>query len=319
MALDYNNTLRNSAKLGPFARAFPFIARAMLKLPDWVAKFSAELAAGKEFQQTITNLTRIALQDAKTSGSKEDRTVIQTLFNNPDLPEKDKEFNRLSAEAIILFAAGGEPTGRALAVTMLHILLNPLIYERLLSELRPLIPSYNSPLPPTSQLEALPYFSAVISEGLRISHGVAGRLGRTAPYETLTYPNGRNGPVEIPAGTTFSQTLYLVHSNEQIYPEPFVFRPERYLLPENATEDEIQAVNTAKAHLVPFGKGARSCLGMNLAHCELYLTLAAIVSGLKLELAEGVSEKDGRITQEYLIGCLDESSPGIAVKVLGAF
>ncbi|XWX00394.1 hypothetical protein V2A60_008414 [Cordyceps javanica] len=317
MAREYNDALRNSAKLGPIARAFPFIARAMVMLPDWVVKSRPELAPGKEFQELVNNLTRMAFEDAEKPEEKGDRTILQTLMNHPTAPEKEKRFNRLSAEVMIMFAAGGEPTGRALAVTLLHILLDPPVYKRVLSELRPLIPSYDAPLPPTKQLEGLPYFSAVISEGLRMAHGVAGRLGRIAPNETLNYPNGKNGIVQIPAGVTFSQTLYLVHTNEEIFPQPFAFRPERYLLPENATEAETQAVNTAKAYLVPFGKGSRSCLGMNLAYSELYLTLAAIIAGLELELAEGISEKDGRITQEYLIGCLDESRAGIAIKVLG--
>ncbi|TQW02701.1 Cytochrome P450 [Cordyceps javanica] len=317
MAREYNDALRNSAKLGPIARAFPFIARAMVMLPDWVVKSRPELAPGKEFQELVNNLTRMAFEDAEKPEEKGDRTILQTLMNHPTAPEKEKRFNRLSAEVMIMFAAGGEPTGRALAVTLLHILLDPPVYKRVLSELRPLIPSYDAPLPPTKQLEGLPYFSAVISEGLRMAHGVAGRLGRIAPNETLNYPNGKNGIVQIPAGVTFSQTLYLVHTNEEIFPQPFAFRPERYLLPENATEAETQAVNTAKAYLVPFGKGSRSCLGMNLAYSELYLTLAAIIAGLGLELAEGISEKDGRITQEYLIGCLDESRAGIAIKVLG--
>ncbi|EJP67851.1 N-acetyltryptophan 6-hydroxylase ivoC [Beauveria bassiana] len=317
LARDYHEALRNSAKLGPIARAFPFIPRAMVMLPDWIVKLRPEMTAGKEFQELVTDLTRMAFENAKKSQGNEDRTILQTLINHPTAPEKEKEFNRLSAEVMIMFAAGGEPTGRALAVTLLHILLNPPIYKRVLSELRPLIPSYDAPLPPTKQLEALPYFSAVISEGLRMTHGVAGRLGRIAPNETLTYPKGKNGPVQIPAGVTFSQTLYLVHNNEKIFPEPFAFRPERYLRPENATEAETQAVNAAKASLAPFGKGARSCLGMNLAYSELYLTLAAILAGLKLELADGVSEKDGRITQEYLIGCLDDSRAGISINVLG--
>lgn len=44
----------------------------------------------------------------------------------------------------------------------------------------------------------------------------------------------------------------LVHENPDIFPEPFAFKPERWLAPEKDLDK----------YLVAFGKGPRICLGL---------------------------------------------------------
>lgn len=60
-------------------------------------------------------------------------------------------------------------------------------------------------------------------------------------------------------------TSTLIHLNPDIFPSPHEFRPERWL--KNPRLDR---------YLVPFSKGSRQCLGMNLAYTELYLCLASV-------------------------------------------
>ena len=113
-----------------------------------------------------------------------------------------------------------------------------------------------------SELEGLPYLTAVIQEGLRLSNPITHRVRRQFPDNMLSY-HGKC----IPAGTTVSMTAMLTHLDEDLFPEPRTFRPERWLeaghrRPEN--------------YFAPFGRGTRSCLGETLARAELYLALAYI-------------------------------------------
>ncbi|WPH04118.1 Cytochrome P450 CYP682N1 [Acrodontium crateriforme] len=271
LAKPYNDALRESMKIHPFGRAFPALARNLIYLPQWITNHSPLLVASEGFQNIVKDLSTKAFADAHNTDTRGKRTVLHSILQSPEVPESEKTFPRINAEGVILFGAGTETTGRTLAITILHILADPSIHARLLEELRPLIPSYQAPLPPVSQLEALPFLTAVINEGLRMGHGACGRLSRIAPDENLVFPNGLKGPVIIPAGTTFSQSSYLIHTNQEIYPDPFNFRPERFLSSENATDAENEAVNRAKANLVPFGRGTRACVGLNLAYSELYL------------------------------------------------
>jgi cytochrome P450 len=103
-----------------------------------------------------------------------------------------------------------------------------------------------------------------------------------------------------------SESIYLVHTNADIFPEPREFIPERWLEADAPTK-----------YLVPFSKGARHCLGMNLAIAELYLTVVRIFRTLDLELFE-TTTRDVEIFHEYIVGRGPADSKGIRAKVVGA-
>ena len=70
-----------------------------------------------------------------------------------------------------------------------------------------------------------------------------------------------------------------IQEYEPVFPEPKRFRPERWL------EGDI---DVKRRYLVPFSRGSRMCIGMNLAYAEAYHILAAIFrpDGIKMELFE---------------------------------
>ena len=207
---------------------------------------------------------------------------------------------------IIFVLAGMETSARTLAITMYHILANPCVRERLQDELREVIPSSTSPVPPLSAVEKLPYLTAVINEGHRMANGVAGRLARTAPDEALVCHG-----YTIPAGVTMSQSNYLLHTNPEAFPNPHEYHPERYL----ESYGEVEPAEAHK-HLVPFSKGARMCVGQNLAWAELYLTIAVLMTSVRMVLVD-TTARDVTIESEHFVGLLPEDSKGIRVRVLG--
>jgi cytochrome P450 len=200
-----------------------------------------------------------------------------------------------------------ETTARTLAVTFYHILNNPNVLKRLQEELSTVMSSSSALTPPLSALEKLPYLTSVINEGHRLAHGVAGRLARVAPDEELVVHG-----YKIPSGVTMSQSHYLLHRNEEVFPDPLKFRPERFL---NEGIDGIRGTEALRS-LVPFSRGARMCVGLNLAWAELYLSIAVILTSVKMELV-GTTDYDVTIVQEHFIGLFPEDSKGIRVKVLG--
>lgn len=124
-------------------------------------------------------------------------------------------------------------------------------------------------------LEQLPYLSAVISEGFRVSFGVTQCLPRVSPDALLVY-----GDYVIPPGTPVGMTSIFMHENPKHFPEPQKFRPERWL-----TSDE-HARERLERYLVNFNKESRACLGINLARAEIYITLAAIFRRFDMALYE---------------------------------
>ncbi|KAL8649553.1 MAG: hypothetical protein Q9226_005529, partial [Calogaya cf. arnoldii] len=128
----------------------------------------------------------------------------------------------------------------------------------------------SNPAPKWSQLEQLPYFGAVITEGLRLGYGVVSRVQRIFP-DTVFHPSGYDIPTTAPAG----MTTLLVHDDPAIFPDPRTFKPDRFL-----EQPEL------RKHIITFSKGSRQCAGLKMAYAELYLVMAAIwaPAGFKWEL-----------------------------------
>ena len=265
---------------------------------------------------TAVALTRTAMDEAIHDTGKWPRleevpqtTVLHSMIRSDTLPEHEKTFPRLAADAATLVAGGMDTTSRTLSVTTYHLLKNEHMRTRVMQELRFIMPTPQSPLPSVVQLEKLPYLTAVIYKGLRTAHGVAGRLVRIAPDEDLDYTRSDGKTYRIPRGATFSQSEYLIHTNEAIYPNPDAFDPERFYRADGEMTD-------AERNLIAFGKGTRACPGINLAWAEMYLAIAALFGSLSMAI-DRTTDKDVMIDGEFFVGALPNTGPGISVKVLG--
>ena len=170
-----------------------------------------------------------------------------------------------------MVAAGQVTTTHYLNTTAFHILANPEILAKLKAELHANL-SYDS-LPSLDKLESLPYLSAVVSEGYRVSYGVTHRLQRVSPDTSLIY-----GKFTIPPGTPVGMTSIFMHEDPTRFPDPKAFKPERWLDP--ATRNQLGR------YLVNFSRGSRGCLGQHLAQAEIYFSLVAVFRRFELELYE---------------------------------
>jgi cytochrome P450 len=103
------------------------------------------------------------------------------------------------------------------------------------------------------------YLDAVIKETLRLRPVIALVLRK------LVEPMEIGGRL-LPAGVSVAPSIYLVHRNPEIYPEPERFRPERFIEQPAGTYTWI-----------PFGGGVRRCLGAAFAQFEMSVVLRELV------------------------------------------
>jgi cytochrome P450 family 135 len=92
-------------------------------------------------------------------------------------------------------------------------------------------------------------------------------------------------PVEVGGwryepGVCLIADAYLLHHDPDIYPDPYAFRPERFL-------DEQPGTYT----WIPFGGGRRRCLGASFALLEMKIVLRAVLAAN--ELAPAASDNEG--------------------------
>jgi cytochrome P450 len=154
----------------------------------------------------------------------------------------------LTDEAFTILTAAADTTGNAMTMTSYCVISNREIYRTLTAELEKAFPHSISKLDYTT-LEKLPYLTAVIKEGLRLSFGVPGRLPRMIDTQDMVL----NG-YKIPRGTIVGMSSWMMHRNPKIFPDPDTFRPERWLDPANTAKLEKS--------FVAFGRGSRQCIGM---------------------------------------------------------
>jgi cytochrome P450 len=105
------------------------------------------------------------------------------------------------------------------------------------------------------QLEKRPYLHGVIFEGLRVALGIPGRLPRIARDEDLVYQNQGFNYV-IPKGTPIGMSSFINHNNEEVFPEPEEYEPERWI------DAQGNPNYLMERYIMSFSKGSRQCIGM---------------------------------------------------------
>lgn len=105
----------------------------------------------------------------------------------------------------------------------------------------------------------MPYLGAVISEGLRLSYGVAARTARIATEEDLVYRGEwHKRPVEhvVPRGYAVGMSTVLTHHDEGVFPDSHEFVPERWI------DENGQRRKEVERGMMAFSRGSRACLAM---------------------------------------------------------
>jgi cytochrome P450 len=102
-------------------------------------------------------------------------------------------------------------------------------------------------------------------------------------------------------------TAYDIHMNPHIFPSPHTFNPDRWI------ESKNENYRLDK-YLVPFAKGSRACVGINLAYAEMYLALAYVFKRFDFELFE-TTRKDVDIARDCFVATPVKGSKGIRVVV----
>jgi cytochrome P450 len=169
----------------------------------------------------------------------------------------------LRDELMTLLVAGHETTASELAWAFERLARTPAVTRRLLAEI--------------DSGDGDAYLTATVHETLR-----------RRPVIPNAAPRLTKQPVEIggfryPEGVVLIPNAYLIHHDPEIYPEPYAFRPERFL-------DEAPGTYT----WIPFGGGRRRCLGASFAMLEMKVVLRAVLERAEPAPAADVAEGSRR-------------------------
>ena len=198
--------------------------------------------------------------------------ILSMLMSARDEAGQPMSDNELRDELLSLMFAGHETTATAISWALYWVHHLPEVKTKLLEEIASLGAS-----PDPMAIAKLPYLDAVCKETLRIHPVAMLTFARVVqqPMQLLGY--------DLEPGKVLMGNIFSVHRREDIYPDAKQFKPERFL------EREFTG-----GEFIPFGGGARRCIGEALAKFELKLVLATVVSGYQLTLVGDSPEKPQR-------------------------
>jgi cytochrome P450 len=214
------------------------------------------------FRRRIDRVDRLIyreIAERRRAGNLEERddtlSMLVGATHEDGSPMRDEE---MRDELLTLLVAGHETTATSLAWAVERLSRHPEKLDRLRNEV---------------EAGAEEYLTATIQETLRLRPVISIVIRRlTEPVEI--------GGYELPAGVSVTPSVYLVHRNPEIYPEPDRFLPERFL-------DNPPGTYT----WIPFGGGVRRCLGASFAQFEMAVVLKELVKRREIRPVKQESER----------------------------
>ncbi|BAY24074.1 cytochrome P450 [Calothrix sp. NIES-2100] len=215
-------------------------------------------------KERVHQLLNAEIQERRDNPDPSRTDILSLLMAARDEAGEAMTDEELRDELMTLLTAGHETTATALTWALYWIHKLPAVRQKLVQELDSLGEN-----PDPSSVFKSPYLNAVCCESLRIY-----------PVGMLTFPRVVREPVslcgyDLEPGTVVLGSIYLTHQREDLYPQHQQFKPERFL------ERQFSPYE-----FLPFGGGARRCIGMAFAQYEMKVILAKILSSWDLALVD---------------------------------
>ncbi len=219
----------------------------------------------------------IARRRAQGDEDRGDLLSMLLLARDEETGDPGMSDQQVHDEVMTIILAGHETTAGALSWAFHLLGQHPEVEARLHAELAAVLPGGQ---PPTlGDLPRLVYTKQVFSETMRL-FPPAWLLARqtTQAVEIGGYP--------FPKGAMFILSPYAMHRDPRWFPEPEVFRPERW------SDEEIARTPRPKHAYIPFGGGPRSCAAEGFAWMEGTLVLADLARHWQFRHAPGTPEPE---------------------------
>ncbi|KAJ7608414.1 cytochrome P450 [Roridomyces roridus] len=264
-------------------------------IPSWVpgAAFQKVASQGRALSEELqTKPFAWAMKQFEEGNALP--SFFKELMDNWEVASEDLGEARhiIRCATAVMYATGADTILSSALTFMLAMLHAPEVQKKAQEELDRVVGPDR--LPTYTDQEALPYINAIVKETLRwelvIPLGVPHRVMEDDVYEGYF----------IPAGTIMIANQWGISHDEQVFPDPFAFRPERFLDKENTPPEP----NT-----IAFGWGRRICPGRFLAENSLWLHIATMLACFDISRVVGPDGKEVIPPREYTSGMASRPLP----------
>ncbi|XP_045764492.1 cytochrome P450 6B6-like [Maniola jurtina] len=200
---------------------------------------------------------------------------------NPDGSPKEAEMEMdlqcLVAQVFVFFAAGFETSSSATSYTLHELAFNSEVQNEIQNEIDQVLSRYDNKLCYDAIAE-MSLLDMALKESLRIFPALAILQRVCASKYTIPQLD-----ITLDPGVKIIIPVQAIQNDEQYFPNPSEFRPERF------TAKEVNA--RPKYVYMPFGEGPRACIGTRLGQMQSLAGLAAILHKFSVEPAEKTQRK----------------------------
>ncbi|GFT86251.1 cytochrome P450 4V2 [Nephila pilipes] len=259
-------------------RSFILMSRRMLNIFLWPDFIFYRTRIGKEAKrhiETVKAYARSLVQEEKrkflegelkfTEGKK--RSLMNMLLEH-HLQMKDFSEEDVIEELITFIISGHDTTSAAITWTLYMLGLYPDIQRKVHEELDWIFGEDVKRPATEDDLKDMKYLECVIKETLRLYPPVP-LFGRQMIEDTNICDT------KIPKGTTCMVFTHVLHRDEEVFPNPEKFDPDRFL-PENS-------LNRNPYAYIPFSAGPRNCIGQKLSMMEQMIITSTILRNYTIE------------------------------------
>ncbi|KAK7056368.1 hypothetical protein VNI00_002922 [Paramarasmius palmivorus] len=246
---------------------FPFLRY----FPEWLPGLAFKKKAAKWKVKMIDFVDRPFLH---AKASLNNGTILNSfcskLLSREDLDEKMEDEIKYSANS--MFAASADTTVTSISQFILAMLMYPEVMERAQDELDSVVGQDR--LPDFDDRHNLPYVEAVMSE--------VWRWGTPVPLNLPHYlvQDDYYRGMFIPKNCIVVVNIWAILHDENTFPRPDVFDPERY---GSAVSSELKAKRDPRQYI--FGFGRRRCPGADLVESSIWLLIASMLATLDIKKA----------------------------------
>ncbi|XP_039452385.1 probable cytochrome P450 6a14 [Culex pipiens pallens] len=208
----------------------------------------------------------IDYRQKSTVDRKDFMSMLVELKNKGDLT-----LDEAAAQSLVFFVAGFETSSSNQAYCLYELALNPYCQEKARESVLKAIEKHGG-----LNYEAVNdmlYLDQCINESLRLYPSVPVLERKT--FQSYKIPDS---DVTIPKGMKIHIPVFAIQRDEQYYPEPLKFNPDRF-----------HPSEVAKRHsstFLPFGDGQRACIGLRFGMLQSRMGLAAMLSKFRFSISE---------------------------------
>lgn len=207
------------------------------------------------------------LEEKPKPESEVRKDFFHWLFNAKDpVTGTGYSLPELYAECELLTIAGSDTTAIVISAAYFYVSPNPSVQNKLAQEIWSTFNSYDE-IKAGPQLLSCKYLTAFLHEAMRMSPPVPAEPSREV-LEDGTTIDGHY----FPPGSLVSTAFWAMHYNENYYPSPLRFCPERWIVGEAGST--VESVALAESAFCAFSSGSRGCVGKNMAWLEMRIVIA---------------------------------------------